>query len=57
MVSPLTGSAGNVEFLLHARKDALGGLAGQAQAGEVAALLTAALSEADGLLPPGPPAG
>jgi 23S rRNA (cytidine1920-2'-O)/16S rRNA (cytidine1409-2'-O)-methyltransferase len=57
MVSPLTGSAGNVEFLLHARKDALQGLAGQAEAGEVAALLTAAVSEADGLLPPGPPAG
>jgi 23S rRNA (cytidine1920-2'-O)/16S rRNA (cytidine1409-2'-O)-methyltransferase len=52
MVSPLTGSAGNVEFLLHARKDAASG-----QTGKVAALLTAAVSEADGLLPPGPPAG
>jgi 23S rRNA (cytidine1920-2'-O)/16S rRNA (cytidine1409-2'-O)-methyltransferase len=57
MVSPLTGSAGNVEFLLHARKDALGGPAGQEPSGEIAALLTAAVSEADGLLPPGPPAG
>jgi hypothetical protein len=52
MVSPLTGSAGNVEFLVHARK----GMA-QEQAGEVAALLTAAVSEADGPLPPAPPAG
>ena len=52
MVSPLTGSAGNVEFLVHARK----GMA-QDQAGEVAALLTAAVSEADGPLPPAPPAG
>jgi len=62
MVSPLTGSAGNVEFLLHARKDTMSGptasgQTGHAQAGEVAALLTAAVSEADGLLPPGPPAG
>jgi hypothetical protein len=52
MVSPLTGSAGNIEFLVHARK----GMA-QDQAGEVAALLTAAVSEADGPLPPAPPAG
>jgi 23S rRNA (cytidine1920-2'-O)/16S rRNA (cytidine1409-2'-O)-methyltransferase len=52
MVSPLTGSAGNVEFLVHARK----GMA-QEQAGEVVALLTAAVSEADGPLPPAPPAG
>ena len=64
MVSPLTGSSGNVEFLVHARKDAaleqaLQGqtVQDQAQLGEVAALLTAAVSEADGLLPPGPPAG
>jgi 23S rRNA (cytidine1920-2'-O)/16S rRNA (cytidine1409-2'-O)-methyltransferase len=59
MVSPLTGSAGNVEFLLHARTGAVDGatVQGQAQPGEVAALLTAAVSEADGLLPPGPPAG
>jgi 23S rRNA (cytidine1920-2'-O)/16S rRNA (cytidine1409-2'-O)-methyltransferase len=52
MVSPLTGSAGNVEFLLHARK----GTAGN-QAGEAAALLAAAVSEADGHLPPTAPAG
>jgi 23S rRNA (cytidine1920-2'-O)/16S rRNA (cytidine1409-2'-O)-methyltransferase len=52
MVSPLTGSAGNVEFLLHARK----GTAGD-EAGEATALLTAAVSEADGLLPPAAPAG
>jgi 23S rRNA (cytidine1920-2'-O)/16S rRNA (cytidine1409-2'-O)-methyltransferase len=52
MVSPLTGSAGNVEFLLHARK----GMAGD-EAGEAAALLTAAVSEADGPLPPASPAG
>jgi 23S rRNA (cytidine1920-2'-O)/16S rRNA (cytidine1409-2'-O)-methyltransferase len=51
MVSPLTGSAGNVEFLLHARKEA------QNEAGEAAALLSAAVSEADGLLPPTVPAG
>jgi 23S rRNA (cytidine1920-2'-O)/16S rRNA (cytidine1409-2'-O)-methyltransferase len=50
MASPLTGSAGNVEFLLHARKG------GRAEAGAAAALLGAALTEADGLLPPGPPA-
>jgi 23S rRNA (cytidine1920-2'-O)/16S rRNA (cytidine1409-2'-O)-methyltransferase len=51
MVSPLTGSAGNVEFFLHARK----GTAGN-QAGEATALLTAAVSEADGHLPPTVPA-
>jgi hypothetical protein len=38
---------------VHARK----GAAGEEQTGEVAALLTAAVSEADGHLPPGPPAG
>jgi hypothetical protein len=47
MASPLTGSAGNVEFLVHARK----GLHGRDD-GEVAALFTAAVSEADGLVPP-----
>ncbi len=52
MASPLTGSAGNVEFLLHARK----GVPGH-EAGEATALFDAAVSEADGHLPPGPPAG
>jgi 23S rRNA (cytidine1920-2'-O)/16S rRNA (cytidine1409-2'-O)-methyltransferase len=50
MASPLTGSAGNVEFLLHARK----GVPGH---GEATALFDTAVSEADGLLPPAPPAG
>jgi len=50
MVSPLTGSAGNVEFLVHARK----GVA-QTTAAEVAALLAAAVSEADGPVPPAAP--
>jgi 23S rRNA (cytidine1920-2'-O)/16S rRNA (cytidine1409-2'-O)-methyltransferase len=52
MASPLTGSAGNVEFLLHARKGARGH-----EAGEAAALFIAAVSEADGHLPPATPAG
>ena len=52
MVSPLTGSAGNVEFLVHARK----GMDGQ-EAGEAAALFSAAVSEADGHLPPAAPVG
>ena len=52
MVSPLTGSAGNVEFLVHARK----GMA-QETAAEVAALLAAAVSEADGPVPPTAPVG
>jgi 23S rRNA (cytidine1920-2'-O)/16S rRNA (cytidine1409-2'-O)-methyltransferase len=52
MVSPLTGSAGNVEFLVHARK----GVA-QTTAAEVAALLAAAVSEADGPVPPAAPVG
>ncbi len=52
MASPLTGSAGNVEFLLHARKGAPGH-----EAGEAAALFSAAVSEADGHLPPATPAG
>jgi 23S rRNA (cytidine1920-2'-O)/16S rRNA (cytidine1409-2'-O)-methyltransferase len=51
MVSPLTGSAGNVEFLVHARR----GLDAP-EAGEATALLTAAVSEADGPLPPVAPA-
>ncbi len=52
MVSPLTGSAGNVEFLVHARIGATGD-----EAGEAAALFRAAVSEADGHLPPAAPAG
>jgi 23S rRNA (cytidine1920-2'-O)/16S rRNA (cytidine1409-2'-O)-methyltransferase len=52
MVSPLTGSAGNVEFLVHARKGTP-----MERAGEVAALLAAAVSEADGPVPPAAPAG
>ncbi len=52
MASPLTGSAGNVEFLVHARK----GMPGYG-AGEAAALFGAAVSEADGHLPPARPAG
>jgi 23S rRNA (cytidine1920-2'-O)/16S rRNA (cytidine1409-2'-O)-methyltransferase len=47
MVSPLTGSAGNVEFLVHARKGTAAPEAGQATA-----LFSAAVSEADGLVPP-----
>jgi 23S rRNA (cytidine1920-2'-O)/16S rRNA (cytidine1409-2'-O)-methyltransferase len=49
MASPLTGASGNVEFLLHARKDAAG-----AGAEEAAALVAAAVSEAGS---PGSPAG
>jgi 23S rRNA (cytidine1920-2'-O)/16S rRNA (cytidine1409-2'-O)-methyltransferase len=52
MASPLTGAAGNVEFLLHARKGAPGGTPG-----EVTALLSAAVSEADVHLPPAGTAG
>jgi len=52
MASPLTGAAGNVEFLLHARK----GVAG-CDADESAALLSAALSEAEGHQPPSDAAG
>ncbi len=52
MASPLTGSAGNVEFLLHARQGAPG-----YEDGEATALLRAAVSEADGHLPPAAPAG
>lgn len=46
MASPLTGASGNVEFLLHARKGAAGG-SGSGSDAEVAALLTAAVSEAE----------
>ncbi len=52
MASPLTGAAGNVEFLLHARKAVRG-----RTAGEAAALFSAAVSEAEGLMPPATPAG
>ncbi len=52
MVSPLTGAAGNVEFLVHARKGAAG-----AAAGEATALFDAAVSEAAHDLAPGSPAG
>ena len=47
MASPLIGPAGNVEFLVHARK----GHAAPAS-GEVTALLSAAVSEAGGTPPP-----
>jgi 23S rRNA (cytidine1920-2'-O)/16S rRNA (cytidine1409-2'-O)-methyltransferase len=49
MASPLTGSAGNVEFLVHARKGTPGH-----EAGETTALFAAAVSEADGHVPPAP---
>ena len=52
MASPLTGAAGNVEFLLHARKGVPG-----SDADEAAALLSAAVSEAEGHLPPANSAG
>ena len=41
MVSPLTGPAGNVEFLVHARKGAAA-----AQAADVGRLLDATVAEA-----------
>ena len=56
MASPLTGAAGNAEFLVHAHK-----VAPTAEAGpgpdEAAALLSAAVAEAAGHTPPDPPAG
>jgi 23S rRNA (cytidine1920-2'-O)/16S rRNA (cytidine1409-2'-O)-methyltransferase len=52
MASPLTGASGNVEFLLHARKGAPG-----ADADETTALISAAVSEAEGHLPPADAAG
>ena len=52
MASPLTGAAGNVEFLLHGRKGAPG-----RDADESAALLSAAVSEAEGHLTAADPAG
>jgi 23S rRNA (cytidine1920-2'-O)/16S rRNA (cytidine1409-2'-O)-methyltransferase len=48
MVSPLTGPAGNVEFLVHARKGA-----SRTEADAVGRMLSAAVSEAAG--PPVPP--
>jgi hypothetical protein len=45
MVSPLTGPAGNVEFLLHARKGAA-----PRDAEGMTAILSAAVSEAAGPL-------
>ena len=47
MPSPLTGASGNVEFLVHARR----GDASRTP-GEVTALLSAAVSEAEGSAPP-----
>ncbi len=52
MASPLTGAAGNTEFLVHARK----GVSGPGP-DEAAALLSAAVAEAAGHLPPDTPAG
>jgi hypothetical protein len=49
MASPLTGPAGNVEFLVHARKGHVA-----PASGEVTALLAAAVSEAGGAPPPDP---
>jgi 23S rRNA (cytidine1920-2'-O)/16S rRNA (cytidine1409-2'-O)-methyltransferase len=46
MASPLTGASGNVEFLLHARKGL--GEAGGSAGAEVAIMLAAAVSEAEG---------
>ncbi len=65
MASPLTGAAGNVEFLVHARKDAAGVHAtsdpsGESvesvESGEAAALFAAAVSEAGNARPPDDPA-
>ncbi len=52
MASPLTGASGNVEFFVHARKGAPG-----RDPDEVAALLSAAVSEAESHVPPADPAG
>jgi 23S rRNA (cytidine1920-2'-O)/16S rRNA (cytidine1409-2'-O)-methyltransferase len=51
MASPLTGAAGNAEFLLHARKAVRGRTADVA-----AALFSAAVTEAEDLMPPATPA-
>ena len=54
MVSPLTGPAGNVEFLVHARKGAHAAHgADAAQGADVGRLLTATVDEAaDRRIPP-----
>jgi 23S rRNA (cytidine1920-2'-O)/16S rRNA (cytidine1409-2'-O)-methyltransferase len=52
MASPLTGAAGNAEFLLHARKAVRGRTADDA-----AALFSAAVTEAEDHMPPATPAG
>ncbi len=60
MASPLTGAAGNVEFLVHARKGTARRSAGPAASdasGEAAALFAAAVSEAGTVRPPDDPAG
>jgi 23S rRNA (cytidine1920-2'-O)/16S rRNA (cytidine1409-2'-O)-methyltransferase len=46
MVSPLTGPAGNVEFLVHAKKGAAADPSGADQAAQVGRLLTEAVDEA-----------
>jgi 23S rRNA (cytidine1920-2'-O)/16S rRNA (cytidine1409-2'-O)-methyltransferase len=56
MVSPLTGASGNVEFLLHARKDGPG-IDAVAETGEVATMIAGAVSEAAGRLSVADPAG
>jgi 23S rRNA (cytidine1920-2'-O)/16S rRNA (cytidine1409-2'-O)-methyltransferase len=56
MVSPLTGASGNVEFLLHARKDGPG-IDAVAETGEVATMIAGAVSEAEGRLSVADPAG
>jgi hypothetical protein len=56
MVSPLTGASGNVEFLLHARKDGPG-VDAVAETGEVATMIAGAVSEAEGRLSVADPAG
>jgi 23S rRNA (cytidine1920-2'-O)/16S rRNA (cytidine1409-2'-O)-methyltransferase len=56
MVSPLTGASGNVEFLLHARKDGPG-IDAVAETGEVATMIAGAVSDAAGRLSVADPAG
>jgi 23S rRNA (cytidine1920-2'-O)/16S rRNA (cytidine1409-2'-O)-methyltransferase len=46
MVSPLTGPAGNVEFLIHAQKGSTSDQSGAGQSLDVGRLLTAAVDEA-----------
>lgn len=52
MASPLTGASGNAEFLLHGRKGVH-----DRDAGEVAAMIAGAVSEAEGRSPGADPAG